>query len=186
MNKNRNRVCPVEMSGCLDVKLRKIVQNPGKILSSYISKGMKVLEIGCGPGFFIPDMASLVGSDGIVVASDLQEGMLEKVRDKLKKTEFGKRVIYHKCEIDCLNIKDKFDFILLFWMVHEVTDKISFFKEIQSILLSKGKVLIVEPYVHVSKKDFRKTVEKALNLGFYELEAQKIFFSRTVVLQNLS
>lgn len=52
MNEVKNRVCPVELAGSLDNKIRKWFQNPQKILAPYIKEGMKVLDIGCGPGFF--------------------------------------------------------------------------------------------------------------------------------------
>ncbi len=39
---------------------------------------------GCGPGFFTLDMADMAGETGRVIACDLQEGMLHKVRDKVQ------------------------------------------------------------------------------------------------------
>ena len=44
---------------------------------------MTVLDVGCGPGFFTLDMARLVGPSGRVIAADLQEGMLEKLGQKI-------------------------------------------------------------------------------------------------------
>ena len=44
---------------------------------------MTALDVGCGPGFFTLDMARLVGESGQVIAADLQEGMLQIVRDKI-------------------------------------------------------------------------------------------------------
>lgn len=57
-----NRVCPVEHAGSLDNKIRKWLQNPRKILQPFVSEGMTVLDLGCGPGFFSIDMAHMVGS----------------------------------------------------------------------------------------------------------------------------
>jgi 2-polyprenyl-3-methyl-5-hydroxy-6-metoxy-1,4-benzoquinol methylase len=56
------RVCPVERAASLDNRIRRWLQNPQKILRPYIEKGMTVLDIGCGPGFFSIDMAQLVAN----------------------------------------------------------------------------------------------------------------------------
>lgn len=77
-------VCSYKRAGFFDSKIRKLFQNPNKILSPYIDKGMNVLDLGCGPGFFTLEMANLVGESGKVVAADLQEEMLVKVENKIK------------------------------------------------------------------------------------------------------
>ena len=74
MRDRSKRVCPVEIAGHLDNRIRRWVQNPQKILEPYVEEGMVVLDIGCGPGFFSIDMAKMVGRSGRVIAADLQEG----------------------------------------------------------------------------------------------------------------
>ena len=44
--------------------------------------GMKVLDIGCGPGRLTIPLAVEVGSQGGVIALDIQPGMLRRARDK--------------------------------------------------------------------------------------------------------
>ena len=53
-----------------------------------------------------------------------------------------------------LESEDKFDFILAFYMVHEVPDQKKLFVELKSILKPNGKVYIIEPKFHVTKKMF--------------------------------
>ena len=72
-------MCPAEFACSLDNFLRKAVHNPRKILEPYIRKKMTVLDIGCGPGYFTTELARLVVEEGIIIAADLQQGMLEKV-----------------------------------------------------------------------------------------------------------
>ena len=79
-----NRVCPVSLAGGLDSGIRKLLQNPGRILNAHVREGMTVLDLGCGPGFFSVEMARRVGESGSVIAVDLQEGMLERLRKKLE------------------------------------------------------------------------------------------------------
>ena len=94
----KTRVCPVERAGSLDTKIRRIFQNPRRILSPFVSEGMTAVDLGCGPGFFTIDMALLAGRSGRVIAVDLQEGMLEKLREKIAGTELEERITLHRCE----------------------------------------------------------------------------------------
>ena len=178
------RVCPVERAGSLDNRIRRWLQNPKKILKKYINEGMTVLDVGCGPGFFSIDMAHMVGKSGRVIASDLQEGMLQKLRDKLQGTELEERIILHKSEENKIGVVEQVDFILLFYMVHEVPNKEAFFKEIGTILKPNGQVLIVEPPFHVSKSAFEETVRKAREIGFIDVEGPKVLLSKSVILKK--
>lgn len=179
-----NRICPVERAGSLDNKIRRWLQNPQKILSPYVEEGMTVLDVGCGPGFFSLDMAQMVGNSGRVIASDLQEGMLQKVRDKIKGTELEGRIKLHNCEEDKIGISENVDFVLIFYMFHEVPNQEEFLNEIGSILKPNGQVLIVEPPFHVSKSAFEEIIRKARNAGFTLVERPKVFLSKTAVLKK--
>lgn len=184
MSNRSDRICPVERAGSLDNRIRRWIQNPQKILRPYIEEGMTVLDIGCGPGFFSIDMAQMVGNSGRVIASDLQEGMLQKVRDKIKGTELEERITLHKCEENKIGVSEHVDFVLLFYMVHEVPNKEEFFNEIGTILRPNGQVLIVEPPFHVSKSEFEETVRKARDAGFTDVEGPNVLFSKTVILKK--
>jgi ubiquinone/menaquinone biosynthesis C-methylase UbiE len=184
MINRKNHVCPVEMAGHLDFSLRKWLQNPQKILAPHIKEGMTVLDFGCGPGFFSVDLARLVGASGRVIAADLQQGMLDKLSRKGQGTELQNRITLHKCQSDKIGLSEKVDFVLAFYMVHELPDQDRFFNELSSILKTKGQVLIVEPPFHVSKSAFEKTIRKAQNNGFVLAERPKVFLSKTAVLKK--
>jgi ubiquinone/menaquinone biosynthesis C-methylase UbiE len=144
---------------------------------------MTVLDVGCGTGFFSIAMAKMVGNPGKAIAADLQDGMLNKLKNKVQGTEIEKSIRLHKCEEDEIGISEKVDFALAFYMVHEVPDQKRFFKEIKSILKPNGKFLIVEPkYFHVSKREFEETVKNAIGIGFKSAEKPRVFLGRTIVL----
>jgi ubiquinone/menaquinone biosynthesis C-methylase UbiE len=145
---------------------------------------MTVLDIGCGPGFFSIEMAKMVGESGRVIAADLQEGMLEKVRDKIKGTELEERITLHKCQENKTGVCDNVDFALLFYVVHEVPNIEELFNEIVKILKPNGQVLIVEPPFHVSKTAFEETIRKARKAGLTEVERPKVFLSKTAILKK--
>ncbi len=179
-----SRTCPVEYAGGLDNRIRRFLQNPRKLLGSYITKGMTVLDLGCGPGFFSIEIAKLLSGSGKVIAADLQEGMLEKVKNKIKGTELEQWIEIHKCESTKIGVSEKVDFVLVFYMIHEVTNQEGLLKELKSILKPGGRIYIIEPKFHVSKNSFESMVEKIKNLGFEIVGSPKIFFSRTVLLTN--
>jgi ubiquinone/menaquinone biosynthesis C-methylase UbiE len=185
MESNRNRVCPVELANSLDNRIRRWLQDPRKILGPYVKEGMKVLDIGCGPGFFSVEMAKMVGKNGKVVSADLQEGMLRKLGDKVQGSELGERITLVQCERDRINVSDRVDFVLAFFMVHEVPDKNSLFRQLKNILNENGQFLLVEPKLfHVSKKEFESTTKIADNNGFKVYQGPKLRFCWSAILRN--
>lgn len=181
-NEKNTRICPVERAGGLDNSLRRLFQNPYKILKKYIIGEMTVLDLGCGPGFFSIEIAKMLNSSGKVIAADLQEGMLEKVKNKIKGTELEKRIEVHKCEGNKIGIVENVDFVLCFYMIHEVPDQDNLFRELKSILKPNGKIFIIEPKFHVSQKSFEEMKNKVYDIGFEIIDGPKVFFSRTVIL----
>lgn len=185
MKEDKNRVCPVEQAGSLDNKLRRWLQNPKRILSPFVREGMKVLDIGCGPGFFSIELAKMVGSNGSVFAADLQEGMLNKLRAKKSGTTLEEIIRTVKCEENNINITERMDFILAFYMIHEVPDKPELFKSFKNILNENGTVLVVEPkFFHVTKKEFASTMGIAEQADFKVSPGPKLAFSFSSILKS--
>ena len=184
MGDEKSRVCPVILAGGLDNKIRRWLQNPRKILAPYINQGMTVLDLGCGPGLFTVELAQMVGKEGRVIAADLQEGMLRKLREKIQGTYLEERITVHKCEVNRLGLSEGVDFVLAFYMVHEVPDQGNLFNEIKSILKPNGQVFIVEPPFHTSKKAFEETIRKAKDAGLMVVDRPKMFPNKAVILQK--
>ena len=178
----RPYVCPTEFAGSLDNLLRKLVHNPRKILEPYISKNMTVLDLGCGPGYFTRELARLVGETGMVIAADLQQGMLEKTIRKIRGTDLEQRVKIQKCQDDKIGVSEKVDFILAFWMIHEVPDQQRLFGELKLILKSNGRIWIIEPKIHVKERSFKMMIKHSESAGFKIIERPKVCLSRTVIL----
>ena len=55
---------------------------------------MLVLDIGCGPGLFSFEMAQMGAH---VIAADLQQEMLDKLKNKIKGLEIEKNIKIVKC-----------------------------------------------------------------------------------------
>ena len=181
-NEKRPFICPVEYAGSLDNPIRKLVHKPHRILEAYISKGMTVLDLGCGPGFFTIEMAKLVGETGRVIAADLQQGMLDKVAGKIRGTDLEQRIELHKCQDDMIGISKKVDFVLAFWMVHEVPDQQRLFEELKSVMNPGGRIWIIEPRIHVTEKSFKMMISRLESTGLEITERPGIWLSRSVLL----
>lgn len=182
--KDSSKVCSVERAGALDLSVRRLFQNPTRILKPYVNPGDKVLDFGCGPGFFTFDIASLVGESGLVIAADLQTGMLEIVEKKIIARNMQNRIQAHKCEESSICLDDTVDFILAFYMIHELSDQEQTFTEFKKILNQYGKILIIEPDFHVTKNDFDKMLIRLKKKGFKIIDRPKFFFSRSVVMKH--
>jgi ubiquinone/menaquinone biosynthesis C-methylase UbiE len=137
------------------------------------------------PDFFSLELAKMVGRSGKVISADLQEGMLQKLHDKIKGTELEERTKLVHCDKDKIKVLERVDFILAFYMVHEIIDKNSFFKELKNILNEKGQFLIVEPKLfHVSQKEFDATAKLAEYNGFKIYHGPKLPLSWSAILKN--
>jgi hypothetical protein len=66
-------------------------------------------------------------------------------------------------------------------MVHEVKKTEAFLIEISEHLRPGGKLLIVEPMIHVSKTVFVRNVDLCSNIGLVPAEKPFIRFSRAIV-----
>ena len=80
-----DHICPWWIAYTFDNPFRRIFHNPEKMLGSYVSKGMTVLDVGCGMGFFSIGLARLVGDTGCVIAADVQSKMLGVMQRRSEK-----------------------------------------------------------------------------------------------------
>jgi ubiquinone/menaquinone biosynthesis C-methylase UbiE len=179
---NRTYVCPAELAGTLDNALRRFVHKPERILKPYIREGMTVLDLGCGPGYFTAEIARMAGDEGRVIAADLQQRMLEKMLSKIRGTDLEKRVEPHICQSDRIGFTGKVDFVLAFWMVHEVSDQHRMFEELKSILKPGGRIWIIEPKLHVTRKAFERMVKRIEAAELEVNERPVVSLSRSVLI----
>ena len=178
---NNGHVCPWWLAYTFDNPIRELFHKPRKMLSPYVKEGMRVMDVGCGMGFFSIGMAKLVGDNGKVIAVDLQQEMLDIMLKRAKHAGLADRISPQHCEPDKIGILEKVDFILTFWMVHEVGNQKDFFSELGSNLTAGGKILMAEPKMHVSAEDIAQTIKIAQSTGLRLLEQPAIRFSHTAL-----
>ena len=180
-------VCPVWVGRLLASPLRRLFNNPKKILGQHVTDGMTALDIGCAMGFFSLALAEMVGVQGKVICIDLQEKMIEVLEKRARKAGLSERIETHLCSKDSLGLGEfigAIDFALAFAVVHEVPDAGSFFSEIYEAIKPDGKFFVAEPRGHVSENNFDATVSLAVEKGFNEVNRSQTFFDRAVLLEK--
>ncbi len=158
--------CPWWMAYAWDHRLRKWFHDPLLLLKPYLSEGDRVADIGCGMGYFSIAMADYVGSSGKVFAMDLQQRMLDILNKRAQKHDTGHRIQTMLAGGEKQYFDGSLDFILTFWMLHEVEDKQAFLRRWYSNLKDGGTYLLVEPKIHTSWKLFDAEVKMCGRIGF--------------------
>jgi ubiquinone/menaquinone biosynthesis C-methylase UbiE len=164
-----HRVCPWWAGYLLLIPLRRLRQDPVKLLGPFVRPGMTVLEPGPGMGYFTLDLARIVGSSGRVVAVDIQEKMLAALGRRASKAGLGDRIERRLASPEHLGIDDlagRVDFIPAIFMVHEMPDAAAFFREALRALRPGGRLLVAEPKMHVHARAFETLMQTAADAGF--------------------
>ena len=152
-----------------------------KILSPYVHQGDSVLDLGPGIGFCTFPLSSLVGENGIVYAADIQKKMLDVINRKATRKQI-RNIRTFLIGDEGLNFELTFDFMLLFWMFHEVPEKGALLNNLRKKLKASGKILIAEPFIHVGRKTFTNELAVAEEIGFVIVDYPKIPLSKAAVL----
>lgn len=179
-----HHVCPWWLAYTFDNPLRRFIHNQKAILGDYVKPGMTVMDIGCGMGYFTLGLAELVGDTGKVIAVDLQQEMLDIMLKRAKRKGLEHRITPHRAKTDSINNSTEVDFILAFWMVHEVPDPVTFFREVAANLKPDAKLLYTEPSFHVPAKRFLEILAAADKAGLTKVRDLTVRFSRAALLHS--
>jgi len=181
-------VFSAEHASHLDTKFRRFLYRPDRLAERYVKPGDRVLDFGCGPGFFTREFAKRVGENGCVIAADLQEEMLAIVREKLGAEGLMPRIKTHRCKPDSLDLSPERDgqvnAAFAIFVVHEVPDREKLFSAIAAMLVPGGIFFYSEPPFLVPKKEFRENLAMAEKMGFRIAETRWYFVNRAAVLKK--
>ena len=181
-------VCPVWIGYLLASPLRKLFQNPGKMLSPHVKEGMKVLDVGCAMGFFSLPLAKMVGANGKVICVDIEENMIRLLEKRAQKAGLSGRIQTITCNNDSLGLDDfkgKIDFALAIGIEYEIQGSSKFFSELNQAMKPAGRLLVMQPKWFVSETDFDRTVSAAKHNGFEVTDRPQIKGGMTVLLQKI-
>jgi 2-polyprenyl-3-methyl-5-hydroxy-6-metoxy-1,4-benzoquinol methylase len=176
--------CPWWFAFTFDNPVRRLFHSPLRLLAPWVRPGMKVLDLGCGMGYFTLGLARLVGPEGRVYAIDIQRRMLDLTLRRARRAGLAERVTPTLVAPGDLSSAPTADFALAFWMVHEVPGPEAFFAQLRSRIRPGGRLLIAEPRLHVTGRAFDATLDAAYRSGWSSGERLQIALSRARVLSR--
>ena len=181
------RVCPWWLGYLLASPIRRLMQDPAKVLMPYVRAGMTVLEPGPGMGFFTLELARLVGPSGRVIAVDLQPRMLAGLKRRAAKAGLLERIEARQAPPDSMGVADlagAVDLVLAFAVVHELPAAGPFFAEAAATLKPGGTLLLVEPTGHVNADEFEAELRAAAQAGLEVADRPSLRRSRAALLKK--
>ncbi len=174
-------VCPWWLCRTFDNPLRRLFQDPEKILRPFVRPGFTVIDVGAGMGYFTLPLLHLVGSGGRVVALDIQQRMLQALERRAARAGLLSNLTLHLGKPGDPGMPDAADFVLIFWMIHEVGDQQAFLSHLTACLKPGGRLLIAEPLLHVTGDRFRFTVDAAGRAGLNLIDRPPVSLSRSAL-----
>ena len=137
-----------------------------------LAPGMRVLDVGCGPGRMAIPAAKKVGPEGKVVALDIQMPMLEKLKKRAEASGLSNiQTVLGGIGQGVLQ-PDSFDLALLITVLGEVPDREAALREIYAVLKPSGILSITEaiPDPHYQS---RRTVRRLAEAVGFSLDSHR-------------
>ncbi len=180
-----HRVCPWWLGYLLASPLRRLLEDPARVVAPYVRDGMTVLEPGPGMGFFTIELARRVGPSGRVVAVDVQPRMLAGLKRRAAKAGVLDRIDARLADVESMGLSDlagSVDFVLAIAVVHEMPSAERFFQEAAAAMKVGARLLFAEPAGHVKPAQFEDELKAAADAGLEAVERPRVRRSRAAVL----
>jgi ubiquinone/menaquinone biosynthesis C-methylase UbiE len=169
---HKGHAFPASQAWMLDNWIRRILQPPFELVKKLaITPEDTVLDFGCGPGYYLPEIAKRAKT---VIAVDISPEMLAKAQAKVAKTK-AKNVQFIQTDGKNVQVPDNsVDKMLLVTVYHEIGENETALKEFHRILKADGKLVVVEiikkgllPGGPIQNPD---TLKKEIEAGGFKLE----------------
>jgi len=132
-----------------------LFRDPYKVLNAAgLEPGRRVLEVGCGPGFFTIPAARIVGEEGSVLAFDINPVAVEHVRRKIERAGVtNARVIVADAARTGLSA-ESFDLAFVFGLARPIGNMEDIWAELHRLLKPEG-ILSIEGRLRPPERLFR-------------------------------
>jgi len=149
-----------------------------------LAPGMRVADLGCGPGRLTLPIARAVGPSGEVVALDIQQGMLDRVIKRIDKAGLTNvRPLLAGVGEGKLP-KDYFDRAVLSTVLGEIPDREGALHEIREALKPGGYLVVAEVIGDPHYQFKKKVAEMATRTGLRQGEVAGGLFAYTMRLHR--
>jgi ubiquinone/menaquinone biosynthesis C-methylase UbiE len=109
-----------------------------------IRPGMTVADIGAGEGYYTVRLAERVGSNGRVLAQDIDSDALRRLGSRVEEDHLGNVSIKLGAEDDPRLPQNSFDRVFMVHMYHEVTEPYAFLWRLRPALREGAQVIVVD------------------------------------------
>ncbi len=129
----------------LDRPEREAEEQPTRAVEALrVRRGAVVADVGAGSGYYTVRLSRAVGRDGRVVATDIQPGMLDLIREKVARDKLT-NVTLVQGAIDNPNLETGvFDMILMVDVYHELASPQAFMQKLKAALRPDGRLVLIE------------------------------------------
>lgn len=182
MNREIAHVMGYGAAGWLERKERIKEEDPDKLVKALgIKEGMTVADVGAGSGYHSFLIAPLVGAKGKVIASDIQQEMLDLITKKAKANKVTNVETVKGTTTDPKLPAGKVDLIIMVDVYHEFEHPFEMVEKMVDALAPGGRLVFVEfrleddkvPIKLVHKMSERQVVKEMV--PFAEMEHTKTF-----------
>jgi ubiquinone/menaquinone biosynthesis C-methylase UbiE len=139
-----------------------LLVNPyGRLTKAGVKRGQRVIEVGCGPGFFTIPAANIVGEAGYVYALDINSAAVEHVRRKIAQEGLTNVEVKLADASETGLPEESVDVAFLFSVIHSVKNLNKLLTEMHRVLKTHG-ILSVQ-----SRLPEKKVVETVTANGLF-------------------
>jgi ubiquinone/menaquinone biosynthesis C-methylase UbiE len=172
---------PRQLALILDNPARRRFLSPSKTLEQIgVGEGMKVLELGPGPGFLSVDASTRVGDSGRLYCLDIEPALITKVRRKVLREGLenvapivgdGERLPF---------AENSLDLAFLVCVLGEIPNRDAALKELHRVLRRDGVLSVSEMLPDPDYPLKKTTVARARKAGFEPAQEFGNLFAYTV------
>ena len=162
--------CPVWLRWLVELDNPFTKTNRAAFIIEYleIEPGMTVLDVGCGPGRLAIPAAMQVGTQGRVVAMDIQQGMLSRTRQRAEVADLENIEYLQASAGEGKLGQEQFDRALLVTVLGEIPDREAALREIFEALKPEGILSVTETMFDPHYQSRRSVTRLAEAVGFRE------------------
>jgi len=129
----------------LDSSPRDVWQKPDRVLGALnLEPDAVVADVGAGSGYFTERLARRLGEGGLVYATDVQEEMLERLRERMAAAGLA-NVVVVAAEFDDPSLPEACCDLVFFSSVYkEIDARVAYMEKVGRLLRPGGRVAILE------------------------------------------